>query len=347
MNRWVILAGLVVASVLMFQVQSGKIGTDDIFGIFRFDSGEVSEERGDLEIMAFGDMMFGRYVRILMEQGGMGYVFGDGISDLFDDVDVVFANLEGPIHGEGKKGGTSMNFSFNEDIGPFLKNNGFDVVTIANNHSLDQGWEGRATTIFALDRIGVGWCGHPTEVDYDSIYYGKAGDKTFAFMCFNDVGYNLDEEAAVSLIEEVSRNVDYAIVTIHWGIEYNHYPDWGLQIEPAHAFVDAGADFVIGHHPHVVQSFEEYNGKLIFYSLGNFVFDQYWSTETQEELGIKIGFYGENVRVELFPMKSEFSRSRVLNEDEYAVWIEEFLTYGDYDDEMKEQIRSGVIEVNM
>jgi gamma-polyglutamate biosynthesis protein CapA len=342
MNKWVILGGMIVASVLVYNVQAGKIGMDDIVRIMRFE--EQRDE--ELSVMAFGDMMLGRYVRVLMDENGKDYIF-EGVEELFDDADVLFANLEGPISGGGKKGGTEMNFAFNTDIAPFLKENGFDVLTIVNNHALDQGWDGRWSTINELEDYGVGWCGHPTEPDYDSVYFREKGGILYAFVCFNDVGTNLDQKAAVDLIEDVSDDVDYTIVTIHWGVEYSHFADSGMQKEPGREFVDAGADAVIGHHPHVVQGFEIYNDRPIFWSLGNFVFDQYWSVMTQEQLGVMFTFSEEKISIKLHPMKSELSKPRLLTEEEYDVWIEQFIKYSDYDEDLRDQIRSGVIEINL
>lgn len=312
----------------------------------------VAENDHNLTVMAFGDIMMSRYVRTLMNTYAEDYVFekirGEN-NNFFKGSDVVFGNFEGPINGEGTSGGTSMVFSFNEDTAPFLKSYGFDVVSIANNHATDQGWDGREKTISAMNSAGLGWCGHPSEADKDSVYYGKTGDVTYAFICFHDVTYKLDDKAAIALVEAVDRAVDYSIVSIHWGYEYNHVPDFDAQVSPGRAFIDAGADFVIGHHPHVVQSFEEYNGKFIFYSLGNFVFDQYWSVPTQEELAIGIVIDGGDsaedfsTKVYLFPMKSEMSQSRLMTEKERELWIEKFIGYGQYTDKQKTQIREGVL----
>lgn len=345
MNKWVILGGMIVASVLVYNVQSEKIGIGDILSVMRLEvKVEVKDE--ELTVMAFGDMMLGRYVRVLMDQNGKDYIF-ENVEELFDDADVLFANLEGPIKGEGKKGGTSMNFSFNEDIAPFLKEKSFDVLSIVNNHALDQGWDGRDSTIDAFEDCGLGWCGHPSEADYGSVYFREKGRIEYAFVCFDDVGHNLDQEAAVTLVEDVSRDVDYTIVTIHWGAEYSHYANNGMQKEPGREFVDAGADVVIGHHPHVVQGFEIYNDRPIFWSLGNFIFDQYWSTATQEELGILLTFSEEKISIKLHPMKSEMSKPRLLTDEEFDIWIEKFINYSDHDEDMRDQIRSGFIEINL
>ncbi len=376
MRKFVLLLGLMVAGFLVLQFHKGILSINDVFRLAT-DSGDiikvsenienndgselevepVIEPDSDLTVLAFGDMMLGRAVRSFMNKNGNDYVFEKIVGEdngFFSGYDVVFANLEGPINGKGTSGGTSMVFSFNEDIAPLLKGYHFNVLSITNNHALDQGWNARNLTIEALEKEGIGWCGHPTEADPSSVYYGDFDGKKVAFICFQDVTSRLDDEAAVELIKSVRPNVDYLIVSSHWGYEYKHKPDYETQIKPGHAFIDAGADFVIGHHPHVVQSFEVYNGKFIFYSLGNFIFDQYWSMETQEELALKIVLKKEeegeekeekfSTKIFLLPIQSELSQPRLMTFEEQQKWIEEFISYGEYDDSMKEMIRSGVLE---
>ncbi len=372
MNKFVILVGIIVAAFFSLQFNDGDLGFEDAFELVVEDvevevtpSVEVDDQfvleraisdvkdvfiepKKELSVLAFGDIMLGRYVRTLMNKYGMQYVF-EGIKDengnFFTDADVVHANLEGPIFNEGREGGTSMVFAFNEDVAPLLRNNGFDVVSIANNHARDMGWEGRGTTMNALTRAGIGWCGHPSEVDKDSVYYGEKNDTKYAFVCFQDITTKLNFEEAAALITEVKANVDYAIVSIHWGVEYTHVPNVKRQKAPGRMFVDAGADVVLGHHPHVVQPFEIYNGKFIFYSLGNAIFDQYWSSDTQDELAVKISFEGDKTTAELFPMRSEKSRPRLMTVEEKDKWTEKFITWGKYDENVAAQVRNGVVEI--
>ncbi|MBD3360604.1 AmmeMemoRadiSam system protein B [Candidatus Peregrinibacteria bacterium] len=335
------------------EIHAHEVYDSNSYFLTTFHEGVFKEDR-DLTVTAFGDMMLGRYVRVLMDSYGLNYIFEniEGYEErFFEGADVIFGNLEGPIKGQGSKGGTSMIFAFNEDIAPFLREKGFTLLSISNNHALDRGWSGRESTISALEENGIGWCGHPTDADFNSVHYGKVRDKSYAFLCFQDVTHTLDDQAAVELIKTVRPNVDYLVVSIHWGYEYKHTPARENQISPGRAFIDAGADFIIGHHPHVVQSFEEYKGKLILYSLGNFVFDQYWSLMTQEELAIGLVLddmdedEGFKTKVYLFPMKSERSQSRLMTEKEYDIWIEKFINYGEYSEDMKDQIRSGVVEI--
>lgn len=344
-------------------IQSDRDFSDEKIPREESDDAEEIASDGHLRTLAFGDMMLGRYVRTLMNKYGMDYIFSkikpDKNSEWFyESSDFVFGNFEGPINGKGSSGGTSMVFSFNEDSAKFLKEYGFNILSITNNHALDQGWSGREKTVKAFNDADLGWCGHPSEEEEGSVYYGENGMRVkkdyssggfftkgekVAFVCLQDVTSRLNLENAKTLIKDAKENADFVIVSIHWGVEYSHKPN-KTQVDYGHAFVDAGADFVIGHHPHVVQSFEEYNGKFIFYSLGNFVFDQYWSNDTQEELaiGIDLSHDGDVLKttVDLFPMRSEKSQSRLMTDEEKNKWIQKFISYGNYDGDTKAEIEN-------
>ncbi|MBI5754392.1 CapA family protein [Candidatus Peregrinibacteria bacterium] len=355
MSKWTVLLGAVVATVILYKVNIQEITLVDVmkYVVVNNIKKPVIKDQS-LSIMAFGDVMLGRYVRVIMDQNGLYYPF-EKIKDpanLFTEgANVVFGNLEGPVDGEGTKGGTSMVFSFGEDIGPILKKFGFTLLSIANNHALDQGRQGREDTIKTLGENGLGWCGDANEPDPESVYYGTVGNKNFAFICLHSAVHKLGLEETINLIKSVRENVDYLIVSIHWGIEYQHTANYAMQVKPAHAFVDAGADLVIGHHPHVVQNFEIYKGKMIFYSLGNFVFDQYWSDDTQQELAIGAVLdhatpdKSLHTKIYLFPMQSEKSQPRIMSEDEKADWLPKFIGYGSYDENTQQEIRNGVIEI--
>jgi len=373
MKRIPLFAGLVLAAVLMFKVYHGEISAVDVLimqnghqseaNITQVNAKNAEAEKAKeqtkietadnpekLTIMAFGDMMMGRYVRTLMDRKGMDYPFLrlDFDTPFFGKADVRFANLEGPIKGKGFESGTSTTFGFNEDVAPFLKNYGFNVLSIANNHALDQHNDGRDSTVKAVEKEQIGWCGKIADTDEKNVYYSKIDNASYAFVCLNDVIYPLDRTKALELVKNVREKVDYLVISIHWGIEYSHRPNKNAQVDFGHALIENGADIIIGHHPHVVQSFENYKGKFIFYSLGNFIFDQYWSKDTQEELAIKIELDKDSdgklaTKVNLFPLKSERSQPRLLNTEENKNWLEKFITYGSYDDAMKEKIRSGVV----
>lgn len=321
--------------------------SQDKSGILVFDKDGAGFSRS-IFVSAFGDIMLGRYVRTLMDIHGHDYPFtniADENNRFFKGSDLIFANLEGPIKGDGYKSNTSMVFGFPEYTAPLLKKYGFNFLMIANNHALNQGASGRDTTISALNEQGISWCGHPSKADAESVYYDEIGGTKIAFVCLNAVEVNLDLESAYNLISEVRKNVDLLFVSAHFGLEYKHSASESLQSVPFRKFIDNGADIVIGHHPHVVQNFEIYKGKIILYSLGNFIFDQYWSKDTQEMLGVGISISPEKTKVYLLPLKSDKSKPRLMNEKEYADFIERFSKYGNYDEQTLAQIKAGIIEI--
>ncbi len=340
----------IVAHTNSAEKVGGKDWIDETTSHFyvAFEGGDPSDERA-VTIMAVGDIMMGRYVRMLMEkennnERSFELIRGDE-DRFFYGADVFFGNLEGPIQGAGFSSGTSLIFGFHEDTAPLLSKFGFDVLSIANNHILNQGLGGFDSTVQNLQNVGISACGHPLEAAEGAVVYKTFGDKEIAFVCFDDAGHRLDTDAAVSLVDDVDDNVDFTIVSIHWGLEYVHTPNNHRQVDPAHRFVDAGADVIIGHHPHVVQTFEIYNGAPIFYSLGNFIFDQYWSYDTQEQLGVGIVLRDEATKFYLFPMHSDQSKPYLMNKEEKEHFYDRFISWGGYDEATQAQIRSGVVEI--
>jgi poly-gamma-glutamate capsule biosynthesis protein CapA/YwtB (metallophosphatase superfamily) len=171
---------------------------------------------------------------------------------------------------------------------PALKDAGFDVFTLANNHTLDYGWMGLQDTMDALDDHGLKHVGSGVDATeaYTPVYIESKGI-TVAYIAISRVlpevswkaaarhpgvadGYN--PAGAEKAIGAAKKNADLVVVLVHWGIERAARPD-KFQTSLGHRLVDAGADLVIGSHPHVLQGFEFYKNKWIAYSLGNFVFN--------------------------------------------------------------------------
>ena len=242
----------------------------------------------NLHFLFFGDMMFGRNVEALMKTNGEDYPFAK-IQSLIDEYDFVHANLEGPIvenHVQTLTG--SVSFNFLDATGALLARHGIDVVTLANNHTLDQGAANFEHTHDILDQAGVLYSGHAVLMGEEYVLKTTIGDLPFIFASFNVTFPFSDAGAAVATVEQLeAESDDPIIVNIHWGTEYMTASNTSQQ-NLAHKLVDAGADLIIGHHPHVVEESEVYNGVKIYYSLGNFIFDQYWSEETQKGLAVGI-----------------------------------------------------------
>jgi poly-gamma-glutamate synthesis protein (capsule biosynthesis protein) len=264
---------------------------------------EWNQKRRDNEpvtIVAFGDLMMGRYVRQLMNSHGLDYpleyfpellqhMLQDGDNTLVEEPDFIFANLEGPITDKPYVNpGTAMVFNFKPDVVEPLKKYGINLVTLANNHAYDMGADGVAQTRVNLAENGIHHFGDSKGLRPETTWTTTLNETTITFFGLNDtLKDRLDFQEVSDHIAGAEEEADFTIVAIHWGTEYKHTPTT-KQVEQAHAMVDAGADMIIGHHPHVIQTDEVYHGAPIYYSLGNFIFDQYFQDDVQEGLGLTI-----------------------------------------------------------
>ena len=142
-------------------------------------------------------------------------------------------------------------------------------------------------------------------------------------------------------------------MSVHWGQEYQ-IKSSVFQQKLARKIIDSGADLIIGHHPHVVQEIEIYNNKLIFYSLGNFVFDQYFSEQTQQGLAVALEIYpvrnNDSNRVnpnkniyKLFPIQSKLSQPFLMEQNQAEKFLEKLSKRSSKD--LTEEIKKGVIEI--
>jgi len=270
---------------------------------------EAWEEKKGAEtisILFTGDIMLDRYIKTLRERNGGDFPFTympeliTKIKEKLDvtELDLIVGNLEGPItDSDYQNNGTAMIFNFEPATVELLKNAGFTTLNMANNHTLDMGKDGPKETHDYLAAVGLEAFGHPDTPngEFSFIRYDFA-DTSIGFLGLNDAVIRLDTDAAVAKIKELDSQVDFLIIGAHWGWEYEETARESV-VSKAHRFIDAGADFIWGHHPHVVQNTEVYNGKTIYYSVGNFVFDQYWSASTQE--GLIVGFKLENGQLTL------------------------------------------------
>lgn len=226
-----------------------------------------------LSIIAVGDIMLGRECNVRMSQlKDYRYPFLK-TADFTKNADLTFGNLETPITSDCRLTSVGMVFCAQKETLEGLKYAGFDLVSLTNNHASNQGTNGLAETKTLLNQQNIGY------------FDGDGKVLTVKSTKIGFVGYNLldkyDQNQIVTKIKELKKTSDLVVLSLHWGNEYQKNPsNW--QKELAHTLIDFGADLIIGHHPHVSQPVEEYNGKLIFYSLGNFVFDQPWSEETKK-----------------------------------------------------------------
>ncbi|MFC1655848.1 AmmeMemoRadiSam system protein B [Patescibacteria group bacterium] len=304
---------------------------------------DAPEKMERVTLLGFGDVMLDRAVRSLMDKHGLNYPFQKIAGDI-GGTDHVFANFEGPIKEFPVATSKSISFRFKPDVVQVVKDAGITIVSIANNHALDQGWGGRDDTKRFLEAGGVTYFGHPKNTHEENVHVSEISGSKVAFLGYDDTIFKVNVEDSAANIRQLKEENDYVIISIHWGAEYKHTPT-NRKIELAHGFVDAGADLVIGHHPHVVQTMEIYNGVPVFYSLGNFVFDQYFSQDTQEGLAIGTIFEKDRTVIYLYPYAIPNSQPEFMSEGNKASFLEKFLSWGAYDESLAAQIREGKIEI--
>jgi poly-gamma-glutamate capsule biosynthesis protein CapA/YwtB (metallophosphatase superfamily) len=247
-----------------------------------------------VELVAVGDILLARGVARRIEGVGTQIVFAR-VRDIISGADVAFANLECPLAQTCERAPQRIAFRAEPRNVTALTRAGFDIVSLANNHSMDCGRVGLSETIDSLRRAGLRWCGAGrTRAEAEAPVLLNVKGIRIAFVAFTAIApaaraymKTYGPAVAIASREALTRAVgaakleaDVVIASLHWGEEYASRPD-SEQRELAHAAVEAGADLVIGHHTHTLEGFELINrptgaGKryaLIAYSLGNFAFD--------------------------------------------------------------------------
>lgn len=297
-------------------------------------------ERGKT-ILLVGDIMLGREVESLIKKNSVIYPF-QRINQFLKGVDIVFGNLEGPIVKKPQNFSLdSLRFNFSPQVVDSLSWANFSLLSLANNHTLDRGENGLKETKQFLKEKNIDFVGDPIKCTED---FSFKKDE-IAFLAFNKTfPFNCPDEKIVNTINLIksSNPESFLIVTVHWGEEYQEKNSIS-QRELAHKIIEAGADVIVGHHPHVVQNIGIYKNKLIFYSLGNFVFDQYFSEETQKGLAVGIEIYNNRVRYRLFPFKSYQSQPSLMNNKETNQFLERLALKSSPD--LLDKIKYGTIDI--
>lgn len=236
--------------------------------------------------------MFDRSLRSVAMKESYSFILEE-ITEYLNGFDLVIANLESPItdnesQSTGSEIGSTDNYIFTSDpqIIPVLKENNLGLLNLGNNHTLNFGEEGLNQTTDYLDESNILYFGDTGTNLVSPFIIRHFGDLKIVFINYNQfVGQGID--STLELISQLESQANLTILYTHWGEEYQTEPSNIIE-EQAYQFIDQGADLIIGSHPHVVQTHELYNGKHIYYSLGNFVFDQYFSEETQQGLLVEV-----------------------------------------------------------
>ena len=249
---------------------------------------------------------------------GRGVTPGDGslayLTPYLQSADLALANLESML-----TAAPSQTSGYDLCAPPervrFLAEAGLDLLSVANNHSLDCGLDGLAETESTLHAAGL----TPLSSS-DEPAYRKINGLRLAFLAFDDVSAPLDGEAAAHLIRGAHDSSELVIVSVHWGVEYQGGVS-ERQRQLAQQFLNAGAILIWGHHPHVLQPVEWFNdGKtLILYSLGNALFDQGGLADTRQSALVLVEMDENGVRsAHAIPFEIDIQHSRVMEADEQA-----------------------------
>ncbi|WP_419873944.1 CapA family protein [Candidatus Pristimantibacillus sp. PTI5] len=262
--------------------------------------GEAGVNEDQISLSFVGDLLVADYVSAITDKEGYPFLYKPSMLYL-SEPDLTAGNLEFPITARGVPvEGTPYVFKGSPDVLPAMRDAGFDIMSLANNHALDQGVEGMLDTMNYLDEAGISHMGagnNDTEAFAPVIkevrgikvaYIGLSrvvpfsswkADKNVA-----GVAESYDTRRALEAVAKANKVADIVVVMVHWGKERVDQPE-PYQKDFGKQYIDAGADLVIGSHPHVLQGFEMYKGKWIAYSLGNFIFTSY-PKETAGETGV-------------------------------------------------------------
>jgi poly-gamma-glutamate capsule biosynthesis protein CapA/YwtB (metallophosphatase superfamily) len=291
------------SAVFLFALRLESSTQQALDGFFRAELLSSSEENvleaEPVEILFVGDIMLSRNVgRVMQDLNDFEYPFAR-TADILRSADLTIGNLESPISSRGSDVGSMYSFRADPRAVMGLKSAGFDAVSLANNHIWDWGADALVDTVTLLSDAGISTAGAGENyTSANSSVVLEASGTSIGFLSYTTLypeGLSASgERAGVSDIGNVENavsslreNVDLVVVSLHWGEEYEALSN-SAQQNLARRIADAGADVVVGHHPHVIQEVERHGDSWIIYSLGNFVFDQTFSEATRTGMVLKV-----------------------------------------------------------
>lgn len=303
--------------------------------IFLF-SASPWEEPSRIRLLVVGDMNLGRHVGQMLLRDSLDYPFAS-VSGVFAQYDVVMGNLESQItdqNGETQHPGDRFIFCAPPQAGKSLERAGVRLVSTANNHAFDYTMRGLRETVEYLNEAGIAFAGTsvdsvgtfpPVLINRNGILVGFLAYTQFVNRKKGWSGHIsiFDELRVRSEISALKKTADFIIVSYHGGDEYKDRPNKRTLMQ-MRTLIDAGADIVLGHHPHVPQGVECYKGKWIFYSLGNFVFYQPQREWTQKGIAVSLvlrkrDFQTEIEEMEILPLSAGFQPSFSVTQAERAL----------------------------
>jgi len=325
MNKYLIIliifSGLVIAGLSFYIYKFSKENNTPSPVVASHQTEKKKSSSVNLTFVIGGDVMTGRAV---------AWKFSNDVTKAFENLGQNFfgrqtsgiVNLEGPVSEtefQANPAPDNLIFNFPPQTIDALKFLGVNAASLANNHSFNQGKSGFESTTKLLQNAKITHIGSETE--YAVAKFGSGKSK------LSVITINLleDHSDINNVIADEKKAGNIVLIFPHWGSEYEITHNQS-QESVAHSWIDAGADIVIGSHPHVVQDAEIYQGKPVFYSLGNLIFDQTFSTPTQEGLIIKGALVENYLTLELLPTKIVNYQVELKTGEEKQKVIDKFKT---------------------
>ena len=282
---------------------------DEILSREELENWLTTNSLGPFSLTAVGDIMLGERMNRTIKKFGPEYTFYSTYP-IFRKSSIVLGNLEGPFARKADKEERNFSYKVDPKNARILRRAGFNVMNLANNHLLDCGRQGVLESFTALKKHGIKFIGagineehshQPSIMQAGKFKIGLLGyywnSRTAAHI--NKPGSAIDSrEHLANDICKLRTLADRIVVTIHWGIPYDQFPSDEDQ-EKAHFAIDCGADIVIGHHPHIIQPFEVYKNRPIFYSIGNFAFGS--GNSNAESIVLSVNFEDTFTNIIIFP----------------------------------------------
>lgn len=285
------------------------------------------EIESSAELIFTGDVLLSDYVLANYDASGIDGVVSEDLRTQLEDADVLEINHEFPFSTRGTQA-EDKQYTFRVDpvYVSILQEMGVDAAGLANNHVLDYGQDALLDTFTTLTDAGIDYTGAGTDrEDASKLLTYEINGETYGILAASRVipvaSWNVDNAQPgvfctydttqlVAAIQEAKESCDYVFVCVHWGVEHtSELTDY--QTAMAHAFIDAGASAVIGAHPHVLQGIEYYNGAPIFYSLGNFIFNQTIDSTAAVRFVVEDG----EMTVQLIPATASGAKTSLATEE--------------------------------
>lgn len=309
-----------ITPLLLLFAALGVFSLYQLFVQHRFDFIRDYFSDQDNSMLFVGDVMLARNVEGRVREVGTATFF-DRVRPLHERAQFVVGNFEASvpkIHAQTKP--FTFQFSVDSLFIPMLKAAGFTHFSQANNHSNDYGTEGYENARALLLQNNLEPFGSYGTLATSSITYASLEETTIALIGIHTVVREPTLSELKTIFTETRKNSDMQVVVVHWGDEYQLLHNRNQEAF-AQTVVDLGADVVIGHHPHVVQDIGLIEGVPVFYSLGNYVFDQYWNEDVTRGLAVLMREDGKYLEFELIPTASDKSIPTIMESEGASAFL--------------------------